>query len=145
MVLRRFIFTGDLHFKGEGKCGFVLHLNDKGDGYYLSLDLFKGIAQIRAWGHKDGEVSEESFDYEQLQAAHYIPTDGPHPFQLIAYEQYLEFSFHGRILLTLADDTFRSGRLGFYVEDGKMQVDNLKLHLCQHPETKSYPEEVANY
>ena len=146
---RDFILTGDLLYEGDGKCGLVLHLDEAGDGYYLSLDLLKGIVQIRAWGHKEEheekKVSEEAFYYDQLQAAHYIPDEGVHPFELIAYEQYLEFSFHGRILLTLADDTFRSGRLGFYVEGGKMQVRNLELHHCRAPETKSYPEDMPNY
>jgi beta-fructofuranosidase len=141
--------TGELLYEGDGKCGMVLHLDEDGDGYYISLDLLKGIVQIRAWGHKRGQeaekVSEEAFYYEQLQAAHYTPADGVYPFQLLAYEQYVEFSFHGRILLTLADDTFRSGRVGFYVEGGRMQVGNLELHLCQPPQTKSYPEDMPNY
>lgn len=141
-----YIFSGELQFEGDGKCGLLLHLNDDGDGYYLSLDLFKGIAQIRAWGHRSGETTEEAFDYKQLQAAHYIPNGHEvHPFQLIAFEQYLEFSFHGNVLLTLADDTFQKGQLGFYVESGKLRVHNLQLQLCEPPDTSSYPEEIPNY
>jgi beta-fructofuranosidase len=98
---RDFLLTGELLYEGDGKCGMVLHLDEDGDGYYISLDLLKGIVQIRAWGHKRGQeaekVSEEAFYYEQLQAAHYTPADGVYPFQLLAYEQYVEFSFHGRI------------------------------------------------
>jgi pimeloyl-ACP methyl ester carboxylesterase len=141
-----YIFSGELQFEGEGKCGLVLHLDEAGDGYYLSLDLYKGVAQLRAWGHRGGEITEEAFDYEQLQAAHYIPSEHKvHSFQLIAYEQYLEFSFNGVVLLTLSDETFRKGHLGFYVESGKMRVENLSLQLCQPPETRSYPEEIPNY
>ena len=142
-----FILNGDLCLEGNGKCGLVLRLNEAGDGYFLSLDMFKGIVQIRAWGQKSRNNSEEeeSFHYKQLQAAHYIPTGEAHKFQLIAYEQYLEFSLDGYILLTLADDHFKNGRLGFYIESAKMQVNHLELHLCAHPQTKSYPEDVPNF
>lgn len=140
-----FIMTGDLYLDGNGKSGLVLRLNENGDGYYLSLDLDKGIAQIRAWGHNVDGGFEESFHYEQLQAAHYVPTPDPHPFRLIAYEQYLEFSLHGHVLLTLADDQFRQGKVGFYVESAKMRVENLTLHECTQPETESYPEDVPNF
>ncbi len=146
---RDFILMGELLYEGEGKCGLVLHVDEDGDGYYISLDLLKGIIQIRAWGHKIGQeaekVSEEAFYYEQLQAAHYIPTDGKYAFQLLAYEQYVEFSLDGRILLSLADDTFSDGRLGFYVEGGKLQVSKLEMHLCSAPDSRSYPEDVPNY
>jgi len=140
-----FILTGKLCLEGNGKCGLVLRLNDEGDGYYLSLDLFKGIAQIRAWGHRNDGITEEAFNYEQLQAAHYIPSGEMHTFQLIAYEQYFEFSLDGYILLTLADDRYQSGRLGFYVESTRMRVDNLELHVCEQPATQSYPEDLPNY
>lgn len=142
---RDFKLTGELNLEGSGKCGLVLRLNDEGDGYYLSLDLFKGIVQIRAWGCKPGGSIEESFHYEQLQAAHYVPGDNPHPFCLIAYEQYLEFSLNGYILLTLADDHFERGKVGFYIESAKMRVNNLKLHRYDRPKTESYPTSIPNF
>jgi beta-fructofuranosidase len=142
---RDFILTGELNMEGSGKCGLVLRLSEEGDGYYLSLDLFKGIAQIRAWGHKPDGGIEESFYYNQLQAAHYIPSGDPHPFCLIAYEQYLEFSLHGHVLLTLADDHFQQGRVGFYVESARLRIDELQLKVCGRPSTESYPGSMANY
>lgn len=142
---RHFILSGELNLEGRGKCGLVLRLNDAGDGYYLSLDLFKGIAQIRAWGHNlDGGI-EEAFTYNQLQAAHYVSTGDPHPFRLIAYEQYLEFSLNGYVLLSLADDTYERGRVGFYVETATMRIDNLNLKVCNRPATESYPTSMPNY
>lgn len=142
---RDFILSGELNMEGRGKCGLVLRLNNEGDGYYLSLDLFKGIAQVRAWGHKPDGGFEEAFGYQQLQAAHYIPADAPHPFRLVAYEQYLEFSLNDRVLLTLADDTFAEGRVGFYVESAKLRIDNLTLKVCSRPPTESYPADLPNY
>lgn len=119
--------SGDYHLDGDGKIGLVLRLNEKGDGYYLSLDPFKGIVQLRAWRHREHGELEHAFEYEQLQAAHYVPTGPVLPFRLIAYEQYLEFSLNGYVLLTLADDHFRAGRLGFYVESARAHVENLQL------------------
>ena len=60
---------------------------------------------------------EEAFKYEQLQSANYVPNKGPHTFTLVAYEQYIEFSLNGYVLLTLADDQYESGSAGFYVEN----------------------------
>jgi len=143
-----FILTGELSLDGNGKCGLVIRLNEVGDGYYLSLDLFKGVAQIRAWGHRarnNGVQTEEEFEYEQLQAAHFVPAPEPHIFKLIAYEQYLEFSLHNHLLLTLADERFQNGRLGFYVESATIQIKNLELQLCTPPQTVSYPDDLPNY
>lgn len=121
------ILSGEYHLDGAGKFGLVLRLDEIGDGYYLSLDPFKGIVQLRAWRHHEHGELEHAFDYEQLQAAHYVPTGAVLPFHLTAYEQYLEFSLNGYVLLTLADDTFHRGRLGFYVESARARVENLQL------------------
>jgi beta-fructofuranosidase len=142
---RDFILSGEIELEGHGKCGLVLRLNDEGDGYYLSLDLFKGIVQIRAWGHNSDGGIEEAFRYEQLQAAHYVAVAPPLPFRLVAYQQYLEFSLNGYVLLTLADDHFEQGRVGFYIESAKMRVDNLKLEVCERPASESYPTSMPNY
>lgn len=142
---RDFKLTGELNMDGRGKCGFVLRLNDEGDGYYLSLDLFKGLAQLRAWRHKpDGRI-EEAFHYEQLQAVHHGVCAAPYRFCLLAYEQYLEFSLNGYVLLTLADDQFEQGKVGFYVESATIRVDHLQLTICERPSTESYPTDLPNY
>ena len=143
-VHRDFILSGKLVLEGNGKCGLVFRLNGEGDGYYVSLDLFKGIAQIRAWGHNEEGGIEEAFNYEQLQAAHYVPDDGEHSFSLVVYEQYIEFSLDGYVLLTLADNRFVQGRVGFYVESVRMRLDDLELKVCVEP-PRSYPQNLPNY
>jgi hypothetical protein len=105
----------------------------------------RGIAQIRAWGHRAGGDIEEAFHYQQLQAAHYIATDTSPSFSLVAYEQYLEFSLDGYVLLTLADDQFECGKVGFYVESAQRRIDNLKLDVYDRPATESYPTSMPNY
>ncbi len=140
-----FMLTGQLNLDGRGKCGLVFRLDEEGNGYYLSLDLFKGIAQVRAWRHRPEGGIQESFHYEQLQAAHYVATKDPHPFCLIAYEQYIEFSLNGYVLLTLADNQFSQGRVGFYVESAWVRVTNLRLKVCASPASEEYPDSVTSY
>ena len=142
---QNFILSGELNLDGHGKCGFLFRLNDQGDGYYLSLDLFKGIAQIRAWGHRPDGYVEEAFNFDQLQAAHYVPVPGPHSFQIVLHQQYLEFSLNGYVLLTLADNEYERGRVGFYVENAEMRFENLTLKVCAQPAAESYPRSMANY
>ena len=135
---QNFILSGTLSMEDRGKCGLVFRLNDEGDGYYLSLELFKGVAQLRAWRSNPGGDIEAAFHYQQLQAAFQVASPDPHPFTLIAYDQYIEFSLNGHILLTLADNQFEKGRLGFYVESAEIRVENLKLKTC-------YPSSSENY
>jgi beta-fructofuranosidase len=140
-----FILSGEINIDGRGKCGFLFRLNEQGDGYYLSLDLFKGIAQIRAWGHRpDGEV-EAAYFYDQLQAAHYVPVQGPYSFRIVVHQQYLEFSLNGYVLLTLADNEFERGRVGFYAENAELRFEDLTLTVCDRPGAESYPRSMANY
>jgi beta-fructofuranosidase len=140
-----FMLSGKIELEGQGKCGLVLCVNDEGDGYYLSLELAKGIAQIRAWGHNADGGIEKAFRYEQLQTANYVAVAPPLRFRLVKYQQYLEFSLDGYVMLTLADDHFERGRVGFYIESAKMRVDNLKLELCEGPTGESYPTSMPNY
>jgi beta-fructofuranosidase len=140
-----FILTGKINVEGEGKLGLVMRLDENGDGYFISLDIYKGIAQIRAWGENQGGGFEEAYYYNQLQAAHYVPHGGLHPFRLVTNEQYIEFSLDGQVLLTLADDRFEKGRVGFYVESARMWVDELQMRRCEAGERESYPDSLANY
>jgi beta-fructofuranosidase len=142
---RDFILTGVLNMEGDGKCGLVFRLNDQGDGYYLSLDLFKGIAQLRAWGHRTHGFVQEAFHYNQLQVSNYVPAEGDHPFRLVAYKQNLEFSLNGYVLLSLADDQYEQGQAGFYVENAKIRINDLELALCDRPPGENYPKDVPNY
>ncbi len=125
-----FILTGKIILQEEGKCGLVFRLTDEGDGYYISLDLIKGIAQIRAWKYQPDGGIEAAFQYDTLQVSNYVPTSGPSPFRLVAYEQYIELSVDGFVHLTLADDKFTSGRVGFYVEGARIRLEDLQLNKC---------------
>jgi hypothetical protein len=140
-----FILSGELNMEGRGKCGFLFRLNDQGDGYCLSLDLFKGIAQIRAWGHRPKGEVEEAYFYDQLQASHFVPITGSHSFRTVIHQQYLEFSLNGYVLLTLADNVFEQGRVGFYAENAQLRFEDLTMKVWDQPAAKSYPRSMANY
>ena len=120
--------SGKLELDGEGKCGLVMHTKGD-DGYYISLDLIKGLAQIRYWaGNPDGDF-ESAFTYQELQSAYYTPGEGPFDFALISFGSYIELSIGGYVRLTLADDSRMSGRVGFYTESAFTEVTDLKLEL----------------
>lgn len=119
--------SGTIQVEADGKFGLVMHLQEGGDGYYISLDPEKGVTQIRYWAARDGGTLDEAFEYEQLQASYQIPRSGPIPFSLISFGSYIELSLHGRIALTLADDRLDRGRVGFYLESSRLRVTDLRL------------------
>ena len=160
---RDFRLKGRLHMQGRGKCGLVFRLSESStSGYYLSLDLQKGLAQLRSWknnyvphdeGREEGGVAmpgvgghdalvmggpgvddglgEHAFNFASIQNANFL-TDrhGPWDVELVAYGRYVEFSIDGYVRLTLVDDTFREGRLGFYAETAQLRMEELTLdHL----------------
>lgn len=128
----------------EGKCGVAFRLNrDTHDGYYLSLDLFKGVAQLRAWGSGPDGSGEDMMQFRSLQANYWeMASRGEADLQLLAYGSYLELSVGGRVMLSLADQTFLSGCVGFCVESATLAVSHLSIDHYTPP-TQS-DEHLAN-
>jgi beta-fructofuranosidase len=135
---RDFRLTGELHMDGTGKVGLVLRISPEADGYYLSLDLKKGIAQLRGWATRSGGTGEGAFLYTPLQSSYYEPHLDPHPFSLIAYGSYLEFSMDHKVLLSLADEGFSEGRVGFYTESAGLRIHGLRLETLEVREDEPY-------
>lgn len=135
-----FVLSGDLHIDESGKCGLLLRVDEQGDGYFLSLDLDKGMAQLRAWAYNPAGSHEEAFHYQQLQGSNFLTGQGPYRFSLLAYGQYFELSLNGFTVLSLADDQFARGRIGFYSEGAKFRVENLSFYTCTAPLSAEYPE-----
>ena len=135
-----FILSGELHIDESGKCGLVLRVDDQGDGYFLSLDLYKGIAQLRAWAYNPEGSYEEAFHYQPLQTSNFLTGRGPHRFSLLAFGQYFELSLNGFVVLSLADDQFARGRIGFYSEGAEYRVENLAVRTCSTTASSEYPE-----
>lgn len=138
---RCFRLTGTLELDGHGKCGLLLRVDDKLNGYYLSLDLFKGLAQLRVWGEMPGGELEGAFRYEQLQASYFL-TDGnrPYDFSLLAFGKYLEFSLDGYVVLSLADEIYPEGAVGFYTESAWLRVSHLQLEELADPRSQGYED-----
>ena len=123
----------DLH--GLGKCGIVFRVHPAThDGYYLSLDLLKGVAQLRAWQTGPPGSGEHMMQFRTLQGGNWhSDTPGNADVQLLAFGSYLEFSVDGRVILTLADPTFTEGLFGVYLESAKMRLHNVELRRMREP------------
>lgn len=119
-----------LSLTGLGKCGILSRVDPEShDGYYLSLDLIKGIAQMRAWGTNTGQTGEHMMRFDTLQAGNWRATSLEDiEVQLVAFGSYHELSIDGGVVLSLADATYGGGLLGFYVETAELQIHDLAVH-----------------
>lgn len=135
---RDYRLSGVLNVENEGKVGLVIHLDDEGDGYYISLDPIKAIAQIRYWSSRPGGTVDEAFEYRQLQAAFHVAKQGPIPFLLISFGSYIELSVHGDVMLALSDDRHQEGRVGFYVESAQVRITDLEMEVLYSPPNSAY-------
>jgi len=120
---------------GAGKCGLIFRLDRQTrDGYYLSLDLFKGVAQLRDWGTDHHATGERMMSFESLQSGYwYSETAGVAELQLIAWGSYIELSIDQRVVLSLASHAYREGAVGFYVESAEIELRDLKLCRLEAP------------
>ena len=133
-------FRLDCHLSidGQGKCGFVFRLDeDSHDGYYLSLDLLKGLAQLRSWGTAHELQGEHMMSFKTLQAGNWVARgDCGEDFSLIVFGSYIELSIGGHIVLSLADLNFHRGLLGIYADSCSLSLTDLSLHPMREPEQR---------
>jgi len=124
-----------LTLTGAGKCGILCRLDAQShDGYYLSLDLVKGIAQFRSWRTGLPGSGEHMMQFKTLQEGFWrARAQEGVDVQLLAFGSYHELSLDGKIVLSLADTAFAAGLLGFYVETAKLQVDDLLVDELDPP------------
>ena len=135
-VIGCFRFRAKMKLDGQGKCGFLFRLEaDSHDGYYLSLDLLKGVAQLRSWDTGAPASGEHMMQFESLQAGYWFTHHpGEADVQLMAFGSYLELSVNGRVLLSLADQTFTSGLFGLYLETCRLHLSDVSLHRMRSPQ-----------
>ncbi len=121
--------------QGDGKCGILIRIDAESyDGYYLSLDLLKGIAQFRSWRTGEEKSGENMMQFESLQDGSWRVKDPDDvEIQMISFGSYHELSVNGGIVLSLANSTFTSGMLGFYVETATLQINQLEVHRLKPP------------
>lgn len=138
-----FRLRAELTLEGLGKTGLVLRMNDEGDGYYLSLDLVNGMAQMRAWGANPTPEFEHAFRYQPLQEANFRGGgNGPWQIEVVAHGMYLEFSVDGFVVLSLVDDSFSEGGVGFYTESAAVCLGQLTIETLSRPVTEDTAEQV---
>ena len=130
--------SATIRMDGRGKGGLVFRLDEDGNGYYISLDLVKGLAQARGWGENpavpgphsppDEMPPEQGFVFDAIQSGNFISKrEGPWDIQLVGYGRYIELSINGYIVLTFANDRYTHGRMGFYVEGARMRIDHVTV------------------
>lgn len=164
---RDFRLRGRLRLEGRGKCGLVFRLNEATtSGYFVSLDLQKGLVQLRGWrslasphdeelmipadvtsmagpianapASSDDGLGENAFRFASIQTSNFLSNrEGPWDIELLAYGRYLELSVDGYVRMSLVDDTFREGKLGFYTETAHLRMDELRVDLLHSPDEES--------
>lgn len=130
-----FRFSTQLHMAQPGKCGLVFRINrETHDGYYLSLDVGKGVAQLRAWGTGPDGSGESMMQFTTLQQGFWRNTDPKNAHAcLVVHGSYIELSIDGRVILSLADKTFLRGGLGIYVESSCVELNGTTLEQLESP------------
>lgn len=133
--LDSFRLTGQMKLCGSGKCGIVFRLDrETRDGYYLSLDLMKGVAQLRDWGTNHEATGEHIMRFQSLQSGYwYSDTRGQATVQLIALGCYLELSIDDRVILCLVNTAYTRGSVGFYVESAELELSGVTLQTLRPP------------
>lgn len=133
--LECFRLQASMHLRGLGKCGIVFRVDPvTHDGYYLSLDLLKGVAQLRSWRTGPAGSGEEMMQFRSLQNGYwYNETPGRARVQLLVFGSYLEFSVEGHVILSLADQTFHDGLLGVYLESAHLELSDLHVNRMRSP------------
>ena len=134
-VLSCLRFRGTLRLRGQGKCGLVFRIDpETHDGYYLSLDLLKNVAQLRSWGTGQPASGDRMMEFESLQSGFwYSQTPGVAEVQLIAFGSYVELSIDGRVVLSLANQRFTEGLFGVYLETAHLQLYDVELRHMRPP------------
>jgi beta-fructofuranosidase len=133
-----FRFKARLHLDGLGKCGLLFRYDPvTASGYHLSLDLLKGVGQLRRWGQDPDPSPEQAFAFRTLQASYWqAERERDWDIEVLALQTYLEFSIDGRVILSLSDTSYTTGRVGIYVESACLSVSDLFL---EHLEPLSKP------
>ena len=130
-----FRLRANLQMLKEGKLGIAFRLNrETEDGYYLSLDLLKGVAQMRSWGSGPEGSGEDMMQFRSLQAGYWLQESlGCAEVTLVAYGSYLELSIGSRVILSLADQTFSEGAIGFCVQSSRLRIEDLQIERFDQP------------
>ncbi len=140
-----FRLVAKIQLESPGKCGLVLRVSEEGDGYFLSLDLSQGYAQLRRWGANINPEFEHAFRYETLQSGNFL-TKGARQeisIKIITHGPYIEFSIDDQITLSVVDDSYACGRVGFYTESAQMRLRDVLMEWLRRPQGEIEPAYTA--
>jgi len=72
--------------------------------------------------------------FKSLQSGYWFSENRGHAeVQLIVFGSYIEFSIDGRVILTLADQSFKTGLVGVYLETAQVRLSNVHLQRLASP------------
>ena len=123
-----------------GKVGIVFRMDQETNGYFLSLDFIKGLAQARVWGTKEDGDFEYAFNFREIQANTFTTSSNlQYTLEIIAYGGYIEMSVNEEIILRFVDTTyFESGHVGFYVESAMILIENMTMEYFDGPQEEDH-------
>ena len=138
-----FIWEGNIRNTGLGKFGFVVHIDQEGNGYFISIDLIEGFIQLRSWGFNP-ENNRENFIFNNLQTnICIVPASGSIHFKLICYGNYIEFSVDGEVKLTLMDYTWNGMGIGLYTTASSIILKDSIVKTLPQVQHEYASQEVA--
>jgi beta-fructofuranosidase len=62
-----YIWEGLLTVEGLGKLGLVAEMDKEGNGYFISIDIYHGLVEIRAWGFNPLN-NQQNFIFNNIQS-----------------------------------------------------------------------------
>ena len=131
-----------LRLEGLGKTGLLFRVDpETHDGYYLSLDLFKGVAQLRRWGTHHEKTGEYMMNFATLQSGYWRSNvHHGHDLVLTVFGEYIELTIDRKVIISLADRAYQTGSTGFYVESACLDVSQIVIeHLRPTDPTMQEP------
>ena len=132
-----FSWEGKLQIVHRGKCGLVFNLDDGLNGYFISLDAIRGIAQIRGWGARPDRIFKD-YTYHHLQDNEFSTnSDMLYAFKLIRWGSYIELSLNGIVVLSLINSHFNGSRIGFYTESVGLKITESVLYEINEPSSET--------
>jgi len=136
-----FIWEGVLTVEGMGKLGLVTDIDQKGNGYFISLDVSNGLMEIRAWGFNPLD-NRQNFIFNNLQHGTFTVNENKSfRFRLIRYGNYIELSIDGAVKLTLIDYTYSGSGIGLFSASSVLSLQEVIVKVLPDPEEEYASQE----
>lgn len=139
-----YIWSGLLTVEGMGKFGLVSDMDEEGNGYFISVDIFHGFVQIRAWGYNQLD-NRQNFIFNNIQSGFFSSErSNSFFFKLIRYGHYIELSINNVVILTLMDYTYTGPGIGLYSASSIISLQNATLKILPDPEDEYASQKEAS-